>query len=350
MKLIFISSDGIGDAILTGKILEIVANNLHCEVYLYIKRSMNSVALFQNTNYIKTIKTFNTNFFSLSFFRDTIALFKQIHKSLKEDDVYISATLGSTTFVKILPLMTLWAKLFSKHKLIIIAIKPCLDISKEHIIAYHIKKFEETLDVKFQTDDSSRENFLENFIGGKYAKEPKTITILAGASNLKKTLPAQKFAKIIKHFACNGYKIKLLGSKSDVDQFQANEIMRLISGSVHIENLAGKTNLKEYFTEIAKAEYVITNDSSGQHIANVLHTPCAVFWARKKENPVVKAYAWQNKMTVNIFSQNYEDCNECSILKKLFLKKSHCHKCMKQNYDAMDASYLIKEIESHIKG
>ena len=346
MKLIFFSTDQIGDAILANILLDRAASNMpNAEIYVLNKNHCHTNSLFQNNRNIKEISTISTRIFSLKSYKSFWSLCKIVKNSPKNQKIYITSLLGSRTiFIVLLPILAVFKILGWNIK--IFGMKAYSEIATQHIIFNHLQQFEENFGVKFR--DANGVRFLQKFIGDVPKKQPKTIAILAGASTFEKTLPAKKFARIIEYFAGQGFKITLLGSKSRVDQRQANEIMRIIDGGVMVENLAGKTDLKEYFTEIASVEYVITNDSSGQHIANVLGVPCGVLWARNAESSIVKAYAWQNEGTTNIFGTEYYYCKKCSFLRKFFIKKPHCKACIKENYSKMDENDIISQIEEHL--
>jgi ADP-heptose:LPS heptosyltransferase len=348
MKLIFFSTDQIGDAILANILLDFVAKKVpNAEIYVFNKNHCHTKSLFQENENIREISTVSTRIFSLKSHKSFWYLCKIVKNSPKNQQIYITSLLGSKTiFIALLPILAVF-KVFGWN-IKIFGMKPYSERASEHIISHHIRQFERNFGVKFANDDNNQENFLQKFIGNISKKQPKTIAILAGASILEKTLPAEKFAKIIMHFAGEGFKIKLLGSKSAVDQHQVSEIMRIINGRVPVYNLAGNTDLKGYFSEIASAEYVITNDSSGQHIANALGTPCGVLWARHRENSIVKAYSWQNAITANIFGEMYFYCKKCSILMGFLITKPHCKRCIRENYSKMDENAIILQIEEHL--
>ena len=94
-------------------------------------------------------------------------------------------------------------------------------------------------------------------------------------------------------------------AKSNIDTSQANKIMQNFKNNQNITNLVGKTTLKEYFEEIYNAQYIISNDSSAQHIAHTFKIPCTVIWGRWQNSQIVKAYSCQSKQTLNIFNSPY---------------------------------------------
>ncbi len=345
MKIIFFSTDQIGDAILANILLDSIATNIpNAEIYVFNKNHCHTKALFQQTANIREILTISTRIFSRKSYESLWNLCKIVKNAPKNQQIYITSLLGSKTiFMTLLPFWIFFK--IAGWDIKIFGMNPYSEMASEHITSHHIQQFETRFGVKFHGEVDVK--FLQNFIGDIPKKQQKTIAILAGASVTEKTLPAEKFAKIITHFAGDGFQIKLLGSKSAVDQHQASEIMRIINGRVPVENLAGKTDLRGYFAEISSAEYVVTNDSSGQHIANVLGTPCGVLWARHRESPIVKAYAWQNEITANIFGE-YHHCKKCSILRAFFIKKPHCKECIRANYSKMDENAIILQIEEHL--
>ena len=70
MKLIFFSTDQIGDAILANILLDRAASNMpNAEIYVLNKNHCHTNSLFQNNRNIKEISTISTRIFSLKSYK-----------------------------------------------------------------------------------------------------------------------------------------------------------------------------------------------------------------------------------------------------------------------------------------
>lgn len=344
-NLIFIGHDNVGDALLSYQILDSLSHQIpEIKIFIYNKNSKNSSVFFKNHSNIQSINTISTKIFSKKIFTDTIALYKKINTLLQSNDVYITSLLGSSTIKILLSLLIFYNFLLRKHKIHILQLNPILSKMKEHILDFHRKQF--------TTICGKKINIVQNnniFPIIKTLHKQKTISIVAGASGMWKTYPAKHFVEIIKHFSEKGYHIKLLGSASAVDISQAEEIIKILPNHFQIENFVGKTTLQEYFSQITNSDYIITNDSSAQHICNYLGTPCAVIWGRHPHDPVVKAYSWNNEKTANIFPENYKFTQLYWFSYKLFNKHLGRDKhALSMNFNNISPQKVIAVVENHI--
>ncbi|MGE3972901.1 MAG: glycosyltransferase family 9 protein [Bdellovibrionales bacterium] len=105
------------------------------------------------------------------------------------------------------------------------------------------------------------------------AKETQpNIVIHVGASQNDKMVHRDSWVKIIHALSQNRkYKILLVGAKAEAKI--ASSIVEMLSQG-NIENLVGKTSLKELFQIIQSAQLVIGGDSSPIHVAPLTETPC----------------------------------------------------------------------------
>lgn len=350
MKLIFLSSDNIGDAILANEVLhQLVKSIPKIGISVYIKNTAKTSSIYAANSNIETITSVSTQFYRKKFFHDVLHINRKINVTPKNEPIYITSLLGSPTLLLALFPVLLIHKMCGRE-IKMFGMKAYLPSADEHLTLNRVKHLEENIGVKIRRTQTT---FLQDFIGSanipSHMQNPqKIMAITAGASTIKKTLPPEKFVKIIEHFFAKGWKIQLLGSDSKVDTKQANEIMRLLPPEIQVENRLGKTTPKEYFLNIAQANYVLTNDSSAQHIAHYLNVPCTVLWARDRNSPIVKAYAWQNPKILNFFNQIYISCKKCEMREKLLKRKPHCNNCIAKNYSIIDAQEVIKQMDERI--
>lgn len=349
-NLVFIGSDNIGDAFLTYQVIDAITSKIPpLDVYLYHKNSFNAKILFQKHPNIKKLDIITTKIKFSKLLESTKNLYQNIQTLLESGDVYISSLLGSGTIVLLLKPLLIWNKLFGKNKVILLTIKPLLNGNiAQHILQFHYDVFSKTFDIKIQGNGNHpllqpQSSQLQNI-------SIKTIVFVCGASSIWKCWPAQKFIHVISYFLKHGYTIKLLGGKSDVDISQSKEIMKHFDNESNIMNLVGKTTLIDYFAEIQKAWYIITNDSSAQHIANACGVPCTVIWGRNYHDCVVHAYSYKNDQTLNIFNKPYITTSVTKIIIMLTRKNpSRSKKCIIANYNAISCEDVCSQVENHIK-
>lgn len=122
-----------------------------------------------------------------------------------------------------------------------------------------------------------------------------------------------RWKEIAKKITDSGFKVVLTGSKRDRD------ITELISYNFdsRVVDVAGNTDLKEFISIIAKAELVITLDTSAGHIASLTGTPPVVLFGPGDET------IWKplGDRSVAVRGES-----PCSICKKpvCFQKVHHC--------------------------
>lgn len=346
-NLIFVGHNQVGDAILAYLIIDTLSHYYpDLSVYMYSKNGDNVSAILKKHPNIKSSQPVCTKMFRGALYKDTFAIYQKIKSMLKEGDVYVSSLLGSTTLYYSLFPFIAWLNMTQRNRVHVLHLVPKWFKVEGHIVDFHYRMLSEKLG----------RNIISHGIQQVFARnkdvQPQTIAILPGASRLWKSLSSEKFARIANHFAGKGYKIKILGSSSKVDTLQAKGIMALADKGV--TDLTGKTTLDMYISEIANSSYVITNDSSGQHIAHVCGTPCTVFWGRKKDGVIAKSYSWNTKNTLNIFNDDYQECKKCAFWNRFKTEKQiktchkNCEECIKINLELLNINTIIAAIERHI--
>jgi ADP-heptose:LPS heptosyltransferase len=102
--------------------------------------------------------------------------------------------------------------------------------------------------------------------------------ICGSENNPEKRWPVSHWRALIESLP--GQKFLLLGTASD----------RIITDAVaaglgdRVENLAGKTNLVEYVARLQSCRLLVTNDTGGMHLANMLGVPLVVLFG--PTNPI----------------------------------------------------------------
>lgn len=111
----------------------------------------------------------------------------------------------------------------------------------------------------------------QNFIEGNYC------VIYPGGSFRQKFWPAERYAKICDYiYEKTGLLIVLLGVAKE--QWVADDVKKNLSSVTEMStiDLTGRTTIGDVIDIIGDAEFVISNDTSGAHIACAVKTPCVV--------------------------------------------------------------------------
>lgn len=111
----------------------------------------------------------------------------------------------------------------------------------------------------------------QNFIEGSY------YVIYPGGSFAQKFWTAERYAKIADYiYKKTGLLAVILGAPHE--QWVAENVMAEMSAVTAMStiNLVGRTSIADVIDVIGNAEFVISNDTSGAHIACAVKTPCVV--------------------------------------------------------------------------
>jgi len=144
------------------------------------------------------------------------------------------------------------------------------------------------------------------------------IIIVPSSKHFTKTLPKEKFEKIIN--GLKDKKIVLVGDKSDEDMNICNY---LSEKSENIMNYCGKSDFNTLANLIYNSELVLCNDSGVLHLAEALDKKVIVFFGS-----TVKEFGFypQLKSTI-VFENNNLKCRPCTHIGKSYCPKKH-FKCM----------------------
>lgn len=111
----------------------------------------------------------------------------------------------------------------------------------------------------------------QNFIEGKY------FVLYPGGTFSQKFWPAEHYAKISEHiYKKTGFLAVLLGVAHE--QWVADNVKKNLNSLTAMStiDLTGRTSIGDVIDIIGNAEFVISNDTSGAHIACAVKTPCVV--------------------------------------------------------------------------
>lgn len=111
----------------------------------------------------------------------------------------------------------------------------------------------------------------QNFIEGKY------FVVYPGGTFSQKFWPAENYAKISEYiYKKTGFLMVLLGVAHE--QWVADNVKKNLNAVTAMSaiDLTGRTSIGDVIDIIGNAELVISNDTSGAHIACAVKTPCVV--------------------------------------------------------------------------
>lgn len=127
----------------------------------------------------------------------------------------------------------------------------------------------------------------------------KQLVIVPGASKGYKNWTAQGYAEIIKHAQQLGWNIILSGSPAKIEMDLAEAIEQQLS--TPINNLVGKSSLKQMLALIDLANLVIAPDTGPAHMANAMSTPVIGLYAH--HNPQRTGPYLYQKYVVSVYDQ-----------------------------------------------
>ncbi|MBK8382928.1 MAG: glycosyltransferase family 9 protein [Ignavibacteria bacterium] len=219
-----------------------------------------------------------------------------------------------------------------------------------------------TQTIPFEDNIHTKDNFIhlvntdESVLSGNYVNDElpslsaitsnanggMKITINVNASKLayERRLPGEYYVKmtdfIAEHFSC---KVILTGSDDETEY--VNNIYRQVKEKNHVDNLCGKTSVKELISVIKSSACLITNDSGPLHIASALNIPVIAFFG--PESP--QRYGPLSCKSL-VFYKHLE-CSPCMSVSNS--KTVNCiydsPKCMEQ----FDITDMIRKVNKFIR-
>lgn len=260
-KILFINFGGLGDEILfLPTILSVRKQFPDADITLALeRRSRGIVSLTDVINH--------TLYANIKGKRKYFELFKLLIKIWrKRFDIVISS--GSNKFISIFLFMTFIKEKYGYNtgKLSQILLTKAVDLNKNR---YAVQMYHEL--AKSVTDIKTKLPVLSI---NKKPLIPNSVLIHPGVSKISvtkgmiKTIPAEKWAKVVEKLADAGKKVILAGGPDDKEVIET--IQSLVPQEKY-ENMYGKTkNLKELAELISSAEKFLCSDSAPLHIAVAL--------------------------------------------------------------------------------
>lgn len=127
------------------------------------------------------------------------------------------------------------------------------------------------------------------------------------------------------------FDVILMGGKPEIALSE-----RVSKDIPNVQILTGQTSLKETLQILVNAEFVVTNDSAGQHLAALADVPTVSIFG-----PTVLSFGfrpWNSKAVV--VENNSLDCRPCGMHGHQICPKGH-HRCMKD----ITADQVLKSIQ-----
>lgn len=286
-RILFINFGGLGDEILfLPTILSVRKQFPDADITLALeRRSRGIVSLTDVINH--------TLYANIKGKRKYFELFKLLIKIWrKKFDIVISS--GSNKFISIFLFMTFIKQRYGYNtgKLSKILLTKAVDLNKN---CYAVQMYHEL--AKSVTDIKTELPVLSI---NKKPTIQNSVVIHPGVSKISvskgmiKTIPAEKWAKVVEELSNSGKKVILAGGPDDKEVI---ETIQAIVPREKYENMYGKTkNLKELAELISSAEKFLCSDSAPLHIAVALGVKTYVIFGSTDDKKLIP----QNDMVVPI--------------------------------------------------
>ena len=249
MKVLFITSTRIGDAVLSTSILSYLKNRFpHCS--LYIATGKTAALLFKNFNNVKKIFILEKKFFKIHWLELWTRTF------LNKWDIVIDLRGSVISYF-----------LFNKKKYVYKSINKNIHRLDELAILMKTKHLPLPL-IPVLKKDMKR-------ISKDFLKLKNSIAIGASANWPAKIWPSKNFVKLIQMFL----KEKQFGKKKSIVFFGSSKDLKNIKKitkhlkKFKVKNFCGKLNLIEVAAHLKKCRIFIGNDSGLMHIASATGIP-----------------------------------------------------------------------------
>ena len=249
MKVLFITSTRIGDAVLSTSILNYLKNRFpHCS--LYIATGKTAASLFKNFNNIKKIFILEKKFFKIHWLELWSRTF------FNKWDIVIDLRGSIISYF-----------LFNKKKYVYKSINKNIHRLDELAILMETKHLPLPWVPVLKKDMKK--------ISKDFLKLKNSIAIGASANWPAKIWPSKNFVKLIHMFL----KEKQFGKKKSIVFFGSSKDLKNIKKitkhlkKFKVKNLCGKLNLIEVAAHLKKCKIFIGNDSGLMHIASVSGIP-----------------------------------------------------------------------------
>ena len=279
MKVLFITSTRIGDAVLSTSILSYLKNRFpHCS--LYIATGKTAALLFKNFNNVKKIFILEKKFFKIHWLELWTRTF------LNKWDIIIDLRGSVISYF-----------LFNKKKYVYKSINKNIHRLDELAILMKTKHLPLPL-IPVLKKDMKR-------ISKDFLKLKNSIAIGASANWPAKIWPSKNFVKLIQMFL----KEKQFGKKKSIVFFGSSKDLKNIKKitkhlkKFKVKNFCGKLNLIEVAAHLKKCKIFIGNDSGLMHIASASGIPTLGLFGPSLESRYApkgnNAYYIRTKKTFN---------------------------------------------------
>jgi len=279
MKVLFITSTRIGDAVLSTSILSYLKNRFpHCS--LYIATGKTAALLFKNFNNVKKIFILEKKFFKIHWLELWSRTF------FNKWDIVIDLRGSIISYF-----------LFNKKKYVYKSINKNIHRLDELAILMERKHLPLPLIPVLKKDMKK--------ISKDFLKLKNSIAIGASANWPAKIWPSQNFVKLIHMFL----KEKQFGKKKSIVFFGSSKDLKNIKKitkhlkKFKVKNFCGKLNLIEVAAHLKKCKIFIGNDSGLMHIASVSGIPTLGLFGPSLESRYApkgnNAYYIRTKKTFN---------------------------------------------------
>ena len=279
MKVLFITSTRIGDAVLSTSILSYLKNRFpHCS--LYIATGKTAALLFKNFNNVKKIFILEKKFFKIHWLELWSRTF------LNKWDIVIDLRGSVISYF-----------LFNKKKYVYKSINKNIHRLDELAILMKTKHLPLPL-IPVLKKDMKR-------ISKDFLKLKNSIAIGASANWPAKIWPSKNFVKLIQMFL----KEKQFGKKKSIVFFGSSKDLKNIKKitkhlkKFKVKNFCGKLNLIEVAAHLKKCKIFIGNDSGLMHIASASGIPTLGLFGPSLESRYApkgnNAYYIRTKKTFN---------------------------------------------------
>ena len=279
MKVLFITSTRIGDAVLSTSILNYLKNRFpHCS--LYIATGKTAALLFKNFKNVKKIFILEKKFFKIHWLELWTRTF------LNKWDIVIDLRGSVISYF-----------LFNKKKYVYKSINKNIHRLDELAILMERKHLPLPLIPVLKKDMKK--------ISKDFLKLKNSIAIGASANWPAKIWPSKNFVKLIQMFL----KEKQFGKKKSIVFFGSSKDLKNIKKitkhlkKFKVKNFCGKLNLIEVAAHLKKCKIFIGNDSGLMHIASVSGIPTLGLFGPSLESRYApkgnNAYYIRTKKTFN---------------------------------------------------
>ncbi len=303
MKVLFITSTRIGDAVLSTSILNYIKNRFPYSS-LYIATGKTAASLFKNFNNVKKIFILKKKFFKIHWLELWCRTF------CNKWDIVIDLRGSIITYF-----------LFKKQKYVYKSINKNIHRLDELALLMKTKHLP-LPSIPILKKDMKK-------ISKDFLKLKNSIAIGASANWPAKIWPSKNFVKLIKMFL----KEKKFGKKKSIIFFGSSKDLKNTKKitkhlkKFRVKNLCGKLDLIEVAAHLKKSRIFIGNDSGLMHIASAVGVPTLGLFGPSLENRYAprgsNAYYIRTKKTFNQLTgaKNFDWNTKKNLMNSLSVKR-----------------------------